>query len=67
VALLGTVLAATRPGPVDLSGYRLAFVAAACLMVVGGLLSARVRDVDAAPTMAHGAGGGFAEAVPEAA
>ena len=66
VALLGTVLAATRPGPLDLAGYRLAFVAAACLMALGGLLSTRVRDADAAPTMAQDPGG-FAEQVPEAA
>ncbi len=73
VALLGSVLAATRPGPLDLAGYRLAFVAAACLMVAGGVLSAMVRDSDAAPTMGYGPGGPdgpgtIAEpAVPEAA
>jgi len=69
VALLGTVLAATRPGPADLAGYRLAFVAGACLMILGGAIASRVSDTDAAPTMAHGAGGdaGFADPVPEAA
>jgi hypothetical protein len=72
VALLGTVLGATRPGPDDLSGYRLALVAAACLMTVGVAFSSRVRDADAAATMADGpdgpdAPGGFAEPVPEAA
>jgi EmrB/QacA subfamily drug resistance transporter len=66
VALLGTVLAATRPGSLDLAGYRLAFVAAACLMALGGLISTRVRDADAASTMAQDPGG-FAEPVPEAA
>ena len=54
VALLGTVLAATRPGPLDLAGYRLALVAAACLMAVGAVFSSRVSDADAAPTMADG-------------
>jgi EmrB/QacA subfamily drug resistance transporter len=72
VALLGTVLGATRPGHDDLAGYRLALVAAACLMTVGVAFSARVRDADAAATMADGpdgpdAPGGFAEPVPEAA
>ncbi len=72
VALLGTVLAATRTGPAGLAGYRLAFVAAACLMALGGVLSAMVKDADAAATMAggpggHGAAAGLAESVPEAA
>jgi EmrB/QacA subfamily drug resistance transporter len=66
VALLGTVLAATTPGPLDLAGYRLALVAAACLMALGAVLSAMVRDADAAATMAAGPGG-MAEPVPEAA
>jgi EmrB/QacA subfamily drug resistance transporter len=51
VALLGTVLGATGAGPADLSGYRLAFAAAACLMVFGVAFSTRVSDADAAPTM----------------
>jgi EmrB/QacA subfamily drug resistance transporter len=73
VALLGTVLGATRPGPLDLTGYRLAFFAAACLMIVGVAFSSRVRDADAAATMADGrpggpgGPGGFAQPVPEAA
>jgi hypothetical protein len=75
VAVLGTVLGATRPGPLDLGGYRLALVAAACLMTVGVAFSAKVRDRDAAATMAGGPDGpgapggpdGFAEPVPEAA
>jgi EmrB/QacA subfamily drug resistance transporter len=72
VAMLGTVLGATRPGPLDLTGYRFAFVAAACLMTVGLAFSSRIRDADAAATMADGpdgpdAPGGFAEPVPEAA
>ncbi len=69
VAMLGTVLGATRAGPLDLTGFRLAFVAAACLMTVGVAVSSRVRDADAAVTMADGpeGPGGFAEPVPEAA
>jgi hypothetical protein len=72
VALLGTVLGATRPGLLDLTGYRLAFFAAAGLMIVGVAFSSRVRDADAAATMADdpsrpGGPGGFAEPVPEAA
>ena len=67
VALLGTVLGATGAGPADLAGYQLAFVAAACLMALGVAFSARVRDADAAPTMADGPDGGFPEPVPEAA
>ena len=66
VAMLGTVLAATRPGPLDLAGYRLAFVAAASLMALGALFSTRVSDADAAPTMAEGPGYVVAP-VPEAA
>ena len=67
VALLGTVLGATQPGPLDLAGYRLAFLAAACLMAFGALFAARVRDADAAATMADDRGGGFPEPLPEAA
>ena len=66
VALLGTVLAATSPGPLDLAGYRLALIAAACLMALGALFSSRVRDADAAPTMADGPDS-LPERLPEAA
>jgi EmrB/QacA subfamily drug resistance transporter len=66
VALLGTVLAATRPGPLDLAGYRLALIAAACLMALGALCSSRVSDADAAPTMADGPDS-LQERLPEAA
>ena len=52
VALLGTVLAVTAAGPAHLAGYRVAFAAAAGLMVIGGVCSAFVNDADAAPTMA---------------
>ena len=67
VALLGTVLGATQPGPSDLAGYRLAFAAAACLMALGVVSATRVSDADAAPTMAGGPEGGLQEPVPEAA
>jgi len=66
VALLGTVLGATRPGPLDLAGYRLAFLAAACLMVFGAMFASRVRDADAAATMADGPDD-LPAAIPEAA
>jgi len=53
VALLGTVLGATGASSADLAGYRLAFLAAAALMVIGAGFSSLVSDVDAAPTMAE--------------
>ena len=53
VALLGTVLGATGAGSADLAGYRLAFLAAAGLMVIGAGFSSLVSDIDAAPTMAE--------------
>jgi EmrB/QacA subfamily drug resistance transporter len=53
VALLGTVLGATGASSADLAGYRLAFLAAAGLMVIGAGFSSLVSDVDAAPTMAE--------------
>ena len=53
VALLGTVLGATGAGSADLTGYRLAFIAAAGLMVIGAIFSSLVSDADAAPTMAE--------------
>jgi EmrB/QacA subfamily drug resistance transporter len=53
VALLGTVLGATGASSSDLAGYRLAFLAAAGLMVIGAGFSSLVSDVDAAPTMAE--------------
>ena len=60
------MLAATRPGPLDLTGYRLALIAAACLMALGAASSSRVSDADAAPTMADGPDS-LPETVPEAA
>ena len=53
VALLGTVVGATGASSADLVGYRLAFLAAAGLMVIGAGFSSLVSDVDAAPTMAE--------------
>jgi EmrB/QacA subfamily drug resistance transporter len=53
VALLGTVLGATGASSADLAGYRLAFLAAAGLMVIGAGFSSLVSDADAAPTMAE--------------
>jgi predicted MFS family arabinose efflux permease len=50
VAVLATVLAATRPVPLDLDGYHLAFCVAALAMVGGGLIASRIRDADAAPS-----------------
>jgi predicted MFS family arabinose efflux permease len=52
VALLGTVIAATGASAVDLAGYHLAFLVAACLMALGVLTSTFVNDADAASTMA---------------
>jgi len=52
VALLGTVLGASRAGAGDLAGYHLAFLAAASLMVIGVIVSIFVVDADAASTMA---------------
>jgi hypothetical protein len=66
VSLLGTVLGATRPGPLDLVGYRLAFVCAACLMALGAVFAARVSDA-AAATMTGDGPDGLPETVPEAA
>jgi len=53
VALLGTVLGATGASSADLAGYRLAFLAAAGLMLLGAGFSSLVSDADAAPTMAE--------------
>ena len=66
VALIGTVLAVLHPGHADLSGFRVAFATAACLMVIGAVFSSRVSDADAAPTMAEGPDD-LPNAVPEAA
>jgi hypothetical protein len=52
VAVLATVLAAARPVPPDLGGYHLAFLVAAVAMLGGAVIASRVRDADAAATMA---------------
>jgi len=49
------VLAAVRPVPLDLGGYRLAFLAAAVAMLAGAVIASRVRDSDAAATMSAAA------------
>jgi EmrB/QacA subfamily drug resistance transporter len=67
VALLGTVLGASRAGPHDLAGYHLAFLAAAALMVLGVIFSAFVTDADAAATMAAVPRAGPADPLAEAA
>jgi EmrB/QacA subfamily drug resistance transporter len=53
VAVLATVLAAARPVPPDLGGYHLAFGVAAAAMLAGAMIASRVRDADAAATMAR--------------
>ena len=67
VALLGTVIAATGAGADDLSGYHLAFLAAAGLMALGLAVSCFVDDAAAAPTMAQSPGRDINRPVPEAA
>ena len=52
VAVLATVLGVTKPVPPDLAGYHLAFGVAALIMVSGSVIASRVRDADAAATMA---------------
>ncbi len=52
VAVLATVLAATRPVSPGLGGYHLAFAVAAITMASGAVIASRVRDADAAATMA---------------
>jgi EmrB/QacA subfamily drug resistance transporter len=67
VALLGTVLGASRAGPHDLVGYHLAFLAAASLMALGVVFSTFVNDADAAATMAAIPRAGASDPVAEAA
>ncbi|MGH3165382.1 MAG: MDR family MFS transporter [Trebonia sp.] len=52
VALAGTILGASHAGPASLTGFHVAFVFMACVMVIGIIASAFVRDSDAAATMA---------------
>jgi EmrB/QacA subfamily drug resistance transporter len=68
VAILGTVLTMSRATSRDLAGFHLVFAVAAALMLVALLLSARVKDADAAASMRDGGPGDSAAApVPEVA
>jgi predicted MFS family arabinose efflux permease len=68
VALLGTVLAVSHAGRGDLTGFRVSFLSAATLMLLGTIFATFVQDSDAIATMR---GGGpdepVAESYPEAA
>jgi EmrB/QacA subfamily drug resistance transporter len=66
VALIGTIVGESHAGPADLSGFHVAFAIAACLMVLGVIFSALVRDSDAAATMTGDAEAADAP-LPEAA
>ena len=66
VALLGTVLAATGAGGATWQATGWRFLAAACLMALGVVASAIVRDADAAADDGAKAPGGLAEPVSEA-
>jgi len=50
VALLGTVLTTSHAGRADLAGFRVAFAAAATVMLLALVLSSFVRDADAVST-----------------
>ena len=65
VAVLGTVLSAEHASDVDLSGFRVAFMTAAILMTIAFAFTTRVRDADAAASMARESAA--ASALPEAA
>lgn len=64
VAILATVISVVGPaaaapdgaGGGDLSGYHAAFLTAAFLLVLGALMAWRIRDADAASTMAPSTG-----------
>jgi EmrB/QacA subfamily drug resistance transporter len=53
VAVIGTLIGALHAGPSSLTGFRAGFAVDAALMVVAFAFAARVRDSDAAPTMAE--------------
>jgi EmrB/QacA subfamily drug resistance transporter len=53
VAVIGTLIGALHAGPSSLTGFRAGFAVDAVLMVVAFAFAARVRDSDAAPTMAE--------------
>ncbi|HEY1698612.1 MAG TPA: MDR family MFS transporter [Trebonia sp.] len=67
VALIGTILGALHAGPASLTGFHVAFAAAAVLMVCGAIFSAFVRDSDAAATLVSDDAGQTGVSVPEAA
>jgi EmrB/QacA subfamily drug resistance transporter len=54
VALLGTVLAVSHAGRGDLTGFRVSFLTAATLMLLGAMFATLVRDSDAIATMRDG-------------
>jgi predicted MFS family arabinose efflux permease len=54
VALLGTVLTVSHAGRGDLAGFRLSFLTAATLMLLGTIFATFVRDSDAIATMRDG-------------
>jgi EmrB/QacA subfamily drug resistance transporter len=53
VAVIGTLIGALHAGPSSLVGFRAGFAVDAVLMAVAFAFAARVRDSDAAPTMAE--------------
>jgi EmrB/QacA subfamily drug resistance transporter len=52
VAVIGTLVGELHAGPGNLTGFHVAFATAAVLMVIAFAFASRVRDTDAAPTMA---------------
>jgi EmrB/QacA subfamily drug resistance transporter len=68
VALLGTMLAVSHAGRADLAGFRVSFLSAATLMLLGAVFATFVRDGDAIATMRDGGPDEpIAEPYPEAA
>jgi EmrB/QacA subfamily drug resistance transporter len=67
VALLGTVLAVSHAGRGDLTGFRVSFLSAATLMLLGAIFATFVQDSDAIATMRGGPDEPVAESYPEAA
>jgi EmrB/QacA subfamily drug resistance transporter len=68
VALLGTVLAVSHAGRGDLTGFRVSFLSAAALMLLGAIFATFVQDSDAIATMRDGGPDEpVAESYPEAA
>jgi EmrB/QacA subfamily drug resistance transporter len=68
VAIGGTILTVSRASAADLAGFHLALAVAAVLMLAALLLSARVRDADAAASMRDAGPGEAADSpLPEVA